>query len=80
MQKRTPAAFTLIELLVVIAIIVILLAVLLPAVEKSREKAIEAKCAANLHQTQDNIYANQNGAVVGSPVDADDTIMLPAEK
>src|SRR2546421_1275132 len=62
MRKPLTAAFTLIELLVVIAIIVILLAVLLPAVEKSREKALEAKCATHLHQIGQalSLYANEN--------------------
>src|SRR5690242_8335909 len=29
--------------------------------------------------TPDNIYTTQTGAVIGSPADANDTIMLPAE-
>ena len=40
-------AFTLIELLVVIAIIVILAALLLPALARSRQQAVTAKCLSN---------------------------------
>jgi prepilin-type N-terminal cleavage/methylation domain-containing protein/prepilin-type processing-associated H-X9-DG protein len=55
-------AFSLIELLVVIGIIAVLLAILLPTLERAREHANTAACAANLSQIGQalTIYSNEN--------------------
>jgi len=54
--KRSLRSFTLIELLIVIAIIAILAALLLPAIQRARERARQAKCIANVSQIVKGIH------------------------
>src|SRR5436853_23705 len=59
MTQKRPPGFTLIELLVVIAVIALLAAMLFPVFARTREKARQTACLANLKQlgTATTLYA-----------------------
>jgi len=65
-MKSLRAAFTLIELLVVIAIIAILAAMLLPALSRSKAKAVNIACINHLKQLETcwHLYALDHNDVL----------------
>jgi prepilin-type N-terminal cleavage/methylation domain-containing protein/prepilin-type processing-associated H-X9-DG protein len=68
-KYKRHAAFTLIELLVVIAIIAILAALLLPALARSKAKALQSQCTSNLKQVAlaVHMFAGDNNDTLPGP-------------
>lgn len=66
MRHNVGVAFTMIELLVVISIIAILTTLLLPALRRSKDKAMELSCVNNLRQLGGGamFYANDWDGVI----------------
>jgi prepilin-type processing-associated H-X9-DG protein len=77
-QAHRPTTFTLVELLMVILILLILMGLFMGVLQKSRDKALRAPCAANLKylgialhmytNDYDGFFPNVNDAVSGSPL------------